>query len=603
MLRLNVLLLALLIHIPTAFADEPAKPSTDQKTAEKSAGKRTEVRQRHTWAEIQISGTLPENTQPPGLLGAPADSLPTILTRLQQAAKDRGIRGVILHIGSLDGGFGRLHELRVGIAAVRAAGKPVWARMEDAGNMEYLLASACDRILMPESGTLSLTGLRAEVTFYRGLFDLLSLQPDMLRVGAFKSAAEPWTRTEMSPEFREEMEAILDDQYGLLVEQIAERRKLTVEQVRTAVDIGLISARRAVELQLVDTLAYQDQLPTLIAEASGAGISAAEVRVMEDYRKEKPSGELDLFSLMKLLSGPAETADSTKPRIAVLTLEGSITSGADPTSLLTGGGGIDSDRIVPVIHKLAKDPNVKAIVLRVDSPGGSALASDLIWRALESSGKPVVASMGDVAASGGYYISMGAERIFAEPGTVTGSIGVLGGKIALEGLMKKFGVTTSVISRGKNSGVMSMTTAFSDSEREAMQGMLNETYVQFTTKAAAGRKMEVDKLEALARGRVYTGRQALAIGLVDQLGTLADAIAHARTLAGDTNSELELEQLPKGGSPLESLLGQTQRAASPVAQLIEQLPESLKPAVRHLPVLELMTREPVLLHMPFDLQF
>lgn len=609
MLRLSFLLLSFLIHIPAATADEAAKRSADEKptaekpAAEKSADKRAEVRQRHTWAEIHISGSLPENTQPPGLLGAPADSLPTILTRLQQASKDRGIRGVLLHIGSLDGGFGRLHELRVGIAAVREAGKPVWARMEDAGNLEYLLASACDRILMPESGTLSLTGLRAEVTFYRGLFDLLSLQPDMLRVGAFKSAAEPYTRTEMSAEFREEMEAILDDQYGMLVEQVAERRKLTADQVKAAIDIGLISARRAVELQLIDKLAYQDEVSALIAEASGAGISAAEVRIMEDYRKEKPSGELDLFSLMKLLSGPAETADSTKPRIAVLTLEGSITAGADPTSLLTGGGGIDSDRIVPVIHKLAKDANVKAIVLRVDSPGGSALASDLIWRALESSGKPVVASMGDVAASGGYYISMGAERIFAEPGTVTGSIGVLGGKVAIEGLMKKVGVTTSVISRGKNSGVMSMTTAFSDSEREAMQSMLNETYVQFTSKAAAGRKMEVEKLEALARGRVYTGRQALAIGLVDQLGTLADAIAHARTLAGDSNSELELEQLPKGGSPLESFLGQTQRAASPVVQLAEQLPEALRPAVRHLPILDLMSREPVLLLMPFDLQF
>lgn len=605
MLRLSLLLLCFLFGTSGLTADEKAGQASAEKQSESQqpAGKRPEVRQRHTWAEIRIDGSLPENTQPPGLFGAPADSLPTILERLKQAGKDRGIRGVILHIGTLDGGFGRLHELRLGIAGVQATGKPVWARMEDAGNKEYLLASACDRILMPESGTLSLTGLRAEVTFYRGLFDLLSLQPDMLRVGAFKSAAEPYTRTEMSPEFREEMEAILDDQYGMLVEQIAERRKRTADEIRDAIDIGLISARRAVELQLVDKLAYQDEVPALIAEAAGAGISANEVRIMEDYRREKPSGELDLFSLMKLLSGPAETAGSTKPRIAVLTLEGSITAGADPTSLLTGGGGIDSDRIVPIIHKLAKDANVKAIVLRVDSPGGSALASDLIWRALESSGKPVVASMGDVAASGGYYISMGAERIFAEPGTVTGSIGVLGGKVAIEGLMKKVGVTTSVISRGKNSGVMSMTTGFSDSERDAMQGMLNETYVQFTTKAAAGRGMEVDKLEALARGRVYTGRQALAIGLVDQLGTLADAIAHARTLAGDTNGELELEQLPKAGSPLDSLLGQTQQAASPIVQLAEQLPEALRPAVRYLPVLDLMSREPVLLMMPFDLQF
>ena len=187
--------------------------------------------------------------------------------------------------------------------------------------------------------------------------------------------------------------------------------------------------------------------------------------------------------------------------------------------------------------------------------------------------------------------------------TVTGSIGVLGGKVAIEGLMKKVGVTTSVISRGRNSGVMSMTTGFSDSERAAMQGMLDETYVQFTSKAAAGRKMEVAKLEALARGRVYTGRQALEIGLIDQLGTLADAIAHARTLAGDEQGELELDQLPKGGSPLDALLGRSEQAASPVAQLMQQLPEPLRPAIRYLPILELMTRENILLLLPFDLQF
>ncbi len=606
MLRLNCLLLLGFVCLSGAvLADEKVAPKPDEKPTEpaKAEKQRPEIRQRHTWAEIQISGSLPEAVQQAGLLGDPADSMPSILERLKQAGKDRGIRGVILHIGTLDGGFGRMHELRTAIAAVRETGKPVWARMEDAGNKEYLLATACDRVLMPESGTLSLTGLRAEVTFYRGLFDLLNVQPDMLRVGAFKSAAEPYTRSEMSPEFREEMEAILDDQYGMLVSQIAERRGLTADSVREAIDVGLISAKRAVELKLIDRLTYEDEVPALIAEAAGAGITTNEVRIMDDYRKEKSSEELDLFSLLKMLSGPAETEDSTKPRIAVLTLEGSITSGADPTSLLTGGGGIDSDRIVPIIHKLAKDANVKAIVLRVDSPGGSALASDLIWRALETSGKPVVASMGDVAASGGYYISMGAERIFAEPGTVTGSIGVLGGKVAIEGLMKKVGVTTSVISRGRNSGVMSMTTGFSDSERAAMQGMLDETYVQFTSKAAAGRKMEVAKLEALARGRVYTGRQALEIGLIDQLGTLADAIAHARTLAGDEQGELELDQLPKGGSPLDALLGRSEQAASPVAQLMQQLPEPLRPAIRYLPILELMTRENVLLLLPFDLQF
>ena len=593
------LILALTSVLSTPLiADETAKP------ADKPAAAQTEkppARKRVDWAEIALKGALPEAPSAPGMFGSPPDSLPSILDRLRKAADDKAISGVVLKIQSLDIGWARLHELQQAIAAVKATGKPVWARMDDAGNLQFLLAAACDRVLMPESGTLSLTGLRAEVTFYRNLFEMLSIQPDMLRVGAFKSAAEPYTRTEMSPEFRLEMEAILDDNYRDMVAQIAVARKLPEDRVREIIDIGLIPAAEAQKMGLIDTLAYEDQLKSLIA----AGDPLTDVRIREDYRKEKPSTELDLFSLMKMLSGPKPAASSRQPRIALLTLEGSISAGSDPTSLLSGGGGINSDRIVPIIHKLAADENVKAIVLRVDSPGGSALASDLIWRALESSGKPVIASMGDVAASGGYYISMGAEKIFAEPGTITGSIGVLGGKIAIEGLMNKLGVTTSVISRGKNSGVMSMTTPFTDSEREAMQRMLNETYDQFTKKAAAGRHMDHAALETLARGRVYTGRQAKEIGLVDQLGTLADAIAHARSLAGDTEGKLEIELLPPAGSPLDGLLGQYQHSnpnPTPAAEILKLLPPSLQSPLQHLPALELLHKDPVLLLLPFHVE-
>lgn len=581
-----------------AVADEATKPAdkpTIAQTEKKPARKRVD------WAEISIKGGLPEASSTPGLFGTPPDSLPSILDRLRKAADDKAISGVVLKVQSLDIGWARLYELQQAIAAVKAAGKPVWARMNDAGNLQYLLAAACDRVLMPESGTLSLTGLRAEVTFYRNLFEMLSIQPDMLRVGAFKSAAEPYTRTEMSPEFRLEMEAILDDNYRDMVTQIAVARKLPEDRVCEIIDIGLIPAAEAKTLGLIDSLAYEDEIKSLIA----AGDPLIDVRIREDYRKEKLSTELDLFSLLKILSGPKPGATSRQPRIALLTLEGPIAAGNDPTSLLTAGDGINSDRIVPVIHKLAADENVKAIVLRVDSPGGSALASDLIWHALESSGKPVVASMGDVAASGGYYISMGAERIYAEPGTITGSIGVLGGKIAIEGLMNKLGVTTSVISRGKNSGILSMTTPFTNSERDAMQRMLNETYDQFTKKAAAGRRMEHTALEALARRRVYTGRQAKEIGLVDELGTLADAIAHARTLAGDTEGKLEIDLLPPASSPLEGLLGQSRLPTpnpSPAAEFLKLLPPQLQTPLQHLPVLELLQNEPVLLLLPFHLQ-
>lgn len=552
---------------------------------------------RADWAEITLKGSYPESTQLPGLFGDLIEGLGTCMDRLHQAARDKSIRGVLLRIEGVEIGWARLNELQSAIAEVRASGKPVWASMDDAGNKDYLLATACDRILMPESGTLMLTGLQAEVTFYKNLFDKLDIKADMLRVGAFKSAAEPYTRTEMSDEFREEMEVILDDYYASMVNQISMARKLSDESVKGIIDEGLISVPRAKELGLIDNVAYEDQLVTLIAGGDGS----LDVRIREDYRKKQMSTELDIFSLMELLAGGSSDSGSTRPRIAVLRLEGAIVSGSDPMSLFSESS-INSDKIVPLIHKLAADDNVKAIVLRVDSPGGSALASDLIWRALEASGKPIIASMSDTAASGGYYISMGADTIFAEPGTLTGSIGVIGGKIAFDGLLKKVGVTTSVIRRGKNSGVMSITESFSDSEREAMQQMLNQTYEQFTRKAAAGRKMDHAALEALARGRVYTGRQAKEIGLVDELGTLADAIAHARKLVGDEAGKLELEDLPRPQSPLQMLMGESAEEKQPFEVWAQLLPVSARPALKHLSTLRLIADEPILMLMPFDVR-
>ena len=578
-----------------AFADE-AKPAESKPTAAEQ--KNEERKKRTDWAEIRLTGSYPEHQQMPGLFGDLVEGLSTCMDRLHQAARDKSIKGVILHIDGLEIGWARLNELQSAIAEVKGAGKPVWARMNDGGNKDYLLAASCDRILMPESGTLMLTGLRAEVMFYKNLFEMFDVKADMLRVGAFKSAAEPYTRSEMSPEFRKEMEEILDDYYATMVSQIAAARKLPEENVKAIIDEGLLSTARAKELGLIDDVAYHDQLSGLIAN----GDKSVDVRIREDYRRKKPNAELDLFSLMELLSGGSSQTSSTKPRIAVLRLEGAIVSGNSPMSLFSEAS-ISSDKIVPLIESLGKDENVKAIILRVDSPGGSALASDLIWRALEATNKPVVASMGDTAASGGYYISMGADEIFAEPGTLTGSIGVLGGKIALDGLMKKFGVTTSVIQRGKNSGVMSSVAAFSDSERETMQRMLNTVYEQFTQKAAAGRNMEYAVLEALARGRVYTGRQAKAIGLVDQLGTLADAVAFTRKLVGDEAGKLELEDLPKAQSPLEMLMGQTAPTGQPFAELAALLPESARPALRHFSVLRQIVDEPVLLILPFDVRF
>jgi protease-4 len=317
-----------------------------------------------------------------------------------------------------------------------------------------------------------------------------------------------------------------------------------------------------------------------------------------------------MIKLMELLMGVEPASRRTSlPKIAVIHASGAISTGKSSADLF-GGSTLGSETLIQAINKARDDAAVKAIVLRVDSPGGSALASDLIWQALERVDKPVVASMGDVAASGGYYIAMGADRIFAEPGTLTGSIGVVGGKLALDGLFRKVGITTSVISRGKNSGALSTLSGFSESEKAAMVKLLNSIYQQFTQKAATGRKMEHEQLEKLARGRVYTGSMALKNGLVDELGSLEDAVARAAKLAGLKDDEkYERMLLPKAVSPLEQLFGPLDpdaevRAVAPSSELLKAL-EMLSPDVfeqlKSASIINVLSRESRLTVMPFRL--
>jgi protease-4 len=316
-----------------------------------------------------------------------------------------------------------------------------------------------------------------------------------------------------------------------------------------------------------------------------------------------------MMKMMEMLMGVEQPKrKSTKPKLAIIHASGMIMTGKSSSDFLSGESTMGSDTMIKAIREANKDATVKAIVLRVDSPGGSALASDLMWHELGQIKKPFIVSMGDVAASGGYYISMGANRVFADPGTITGSIGVVGGKFALNGLYNKIGITTDVISRGKNSGVLSSTHGFSDGERDSMQRLLNDVYDQFVSKAAAGRKMDKVKLEKLARGRVYTGSAALKIGLVDELGSLEDAIAYATKQAGvGADEKLEHLILPKATSPLESLLGPLDPNAdarvsqAAVREMLHSISPELTQNLNMLRLMQILSRERALAVMPFRL--
>ena len=563
-----------------------------------------------TWAHIELKGGYAEGPQMMGLFGDVSESLSEVLGRLDKAAKDDGVTGVVLKIDGPSIGRGKLNEFRQAISRVRAKGKKVVAYLDSAGSGDYLVAAGCDEVVMPESGVLMLLGVRSEVSFYKNLFDFLGVKAEMLRVGEYKSAAEPYSRTEMSKEFREELEQVLGDFYDQMVEQVATGRGLTAEKVKAAIDNGPHTANAAKELGLITRVAYEDEL-TGILKGDKADTT---IKLAKRYGKKKIdtdfSGFTGMMKMMEMLMGLEPKARASKnPKIAVIHASGMIMPGASSSDFL-GDSTLGSDTLVKAIEKASSDATVKAIVLRVDSPGGSALASDLIWRALEKVEKPIVASMGDVAGSGGYYIAMGADTIFAEPGTITGSIGVVGGKIALDGLYNKIGITTSVVARGKNSGINSTTIGFTDSERAAMTKLLLDIYKQFTEKAAKGRKMEYAKLEKLARGRIYSGATALKLGLIDKIGTLEDAVEHAKQLAKlGPDDKVERLILPKPTSPLESLFGplnpdeQTRVLAdSALFNAINAISPDLADDLRNAWQINRLARESRLMLMPFTIR-
>ncbi|MBI1345707.1 signal peptide peptidase SppA [bacterium] len=559
-----------------------------------------------TYAHIQIKGSLPEGAQPMGLFGETVDTLADILQRLRKAAEDAKVHGVVIHVDDVSVGWGKIHELRTEIAKIRAAGKPVYGYLESGETKGYLVAAACDQVVLPESGVLMLPGVRAEVTFYKNLFDWLQVEPQMLRVGEYKSAAEPYSRSEMSAQFREELTAVLDSFYDQILRQLAESRKLDVAKAKELVDQGVFTAPDAKAAGLIDHLAYEDHIEQLIKQAD----PTAEVKFTKGYGKRKLdtdfSGLNGMVKMMNLMMGVEEPERrSLADKIAVINAVGPITSGPSSADVF-GEQSMGSATMIKAIRQARDDETVRAIVLRVDSPGGSALASDLMWHELESIKKPFIVSMGDTAASGGYYIAMGSDRIFAEPGTITGSIGVVGGKLALQKTFEKFGMTTSVVQRGANGGLNSIMAPFTDSEKAAMQKVLNTIYEQFTGKAAAGRKMDVAVLEKLARGRIYTGEQAKEIGLVDEIGTLADAIAYAKTAAGiDPEKKLERLDLPKPTSPFEQLLGTVDsetQARRMRDSLLQVIPTDLQTPLRGWHALQMLAREPAVVLMPFALQ-
>lgn len=452
---------------------------------------------------MPVGMPLPE-VEPADVISQLVRRVPTLretVGAIGRAKRDGRIKSLVISPRASSPLWAQAQELRAAIIDFRTSGKPVTAFLETGGVQEYYVASAADRVVLMPAGTLDLTGIATYEIFLRGTMEKLGVTPDLLHIGDFKTASNTFTERGFTKAHKEMSQSLNRDWYDELVRALADSRKKTPEEIRKLIDGGPYLAEAAKQAGLVDAVAYEDQLDD---ERPIAGTS-------------RVNGETYLSI------GPEP---SRSGRIALLYATGTIASGKSSFDGGLSGLVLGSDTFVEWLRKIRIDPGVRAVVIRIDSPGGSAIASEVIWRELMLTREklPVIVSMGDVAASGGYYIAAPAHAIVAQPGTLTGSIGVVTGKFVLQGGMEKLGVGTDAVSDGRNAQIFSPFRPFTGSERTAIEEQMHATYDLFVKRVAEGRKSTPEKIEVVAQGRVWTGRQALERGLVDELGSLDRAI-------------------------------------------------------------------------------
>lgn len=460
---------------------------------------------------IKLRGAIPE--KPAIEIPIPFFSEPTRVTVrdvwsiLRNAAADSRIKAVILIPEGVDAGWGKLQELHGDLLQFKKSGKPLIAYLKYPKTREYYLSTAADRVYMAPEDMLDMKGLRAELTFFKGTLDKLGVNVEVYHVGKYKDFGDMFTQTAASPATREVMDSILDTLYSHLIETFAAARKQTPEQMRAVLDDGPYTAKQALKHGLVDALLFEDEM----------------YGEMKERLKQKELKKLSHYDYAKISGGSLGVEG--KKKIALLVGDGTISRGE-------GSGGIGTDEgfvsgpFIKLLRKVGNDPDIQGVILRIDSPGGDAIASDEMLREVKllSKKKPLVVSMSDLAASGGYYVAMTGDPIIAYPNTYTGSIGIVYGKLNLRGLYDKLGVSKEIITRGKNADLDSDYHPLTDAGKLKLRESLDEFYQGFVSKAAEARKKKYNELEPLAQGRVWLGSQAKSNGLIDELGGIDKAI-------------------------------------------------------------------------------
>ncbi|GAB3636191.1 signal peptide peptidase SppA [Hymenobacter arcticus] len=540
--------------------------------------------------ELKLDKPISERKESADLLGSGGSTIGLVGLKevIHRAKNDDDIKGILLNLELVQGGMASLEEVRDALLDFKKGGKFIVAYHEIASEKSYYLSSVANEIYLNPQGSLEFNGLSSEVMFYKRLFDKAGIEPYIFRVGSFKSAVEPFFRENFSDSARYQTVSYLNSLNNHMLGQVAASRQIAVPRLHVISDSMLVhNAKDALRLKLVTKLGYFDQVQDYLRGKLG---------VKAD---KKPS----LVSLSDYQDSDKTDEGSTSGnRIAVIYAEGDIVTGRGSDD------NIGSDKFAEAIRKVRLDDKVKAVVLRINSPGGSSLASDIIYREvlLTKKVKPIIASMSDVAASGGYYIAMACDTIVAHPNSITGSIGVFGVLPNIQPLLAdKLGITVDRVTTGKFSDLPTITRALSVYEKQQMQLEVNEIYADFTSKAALGRHMPVEKLRRIASGRVWSGSEGKEIGLVDVLGSYEDALKIAAARAHLKGDDYNVQRLPRQKSAVEKFFGRfsggdEDEQAAAETRLLQAKLGPLYPAVRQYQ--QLMQMRGVQARLPYELE-
>lgn len=590
---------------PTA---QPAKqenvvPSL-RETIAKLQEKRKAERDQLKVAYIDLDHPIAEAPAKFAIFSDPTLTLRSVLDRLHQAAQQKDVRAVLLNLGETQFNLAQAQELRDALAAFNRAGKRAFVYADSYDTAAYVAASGATDICMLSGGEIEIPGVGLETMFAKGLLDKVGVKADYIQIGQYKGADEMYTRTEPSNEVRGELNKILDSIYQQIVDGIADHRNLPRSQVEEMINGVMMIGRVAKDRGFVDHLVDQDGLRALMKKELGR-----EIDLLQDYgaAKREQVDFSDAFSLLRSLAKkPKETH---KPAVALLYAEGVIVDG-DGDEGLFGSGTVGSDDLRKALRIAARDENVEAIVLRIDSPGGSALASEVIWQSIRRAAKdkPVIISIGGMAASGGYYLASGGEYIFADPTAIVGSIGVVGGKFVYKDLFDKVGLHTQEFTRGQNANLFSSNSPFSEQQRRLVTNWMKQTYDQFTDRVMSTRGQKIKDIDQVAHGRIFSAKQARDLGMVDELGGLQKAIAYAARQADLDAGQYEVKTIPQTRTLADLLRGGDVDAKMPFAPKTSLATDSLLHALsprtsgvlmQQLQMLQLLQKRPVMLVSPY----